>query len=262
MPVRVQIEAGIAHVRLDRPAKRNGLDPEMFGSIVEAGERLIEDRSVRAVVLSGEGPSFCAGLDLNAFVAGGTDLIATLLDRRVGPANLAQRVAWVWREVPAPVIAAIHGAAFGGGLQIALGADIRLVAPDAQLSVMEIRLGLIPDMGISKTALPHVRPDVLKELTFTGRVVSGTEAVALGLATRVCDDPLAEAMALAREISTKNPEAIRRSKVLIDRAQALDVTEALALETELQRPLLGSPNQVEAMMASLQKREPVFADPS
>lgn len=160
-----------------------------------------------------------------------------------------------------PVIAAVHGQAFGGGLQIALGADLRYVHPEAQLSVMEIKYGLVPDMGASKTLLTVVRPDVAKELTFTGRIVSGEEAVRLGLATRVCEDPIKSALETAREIATKSPHAIRAIKQLYDQAPALDVRAAFELETELQLKLLGSPNQMEAVQASFAKRDPKFSDP-
>jgi enoyl-CoA hydratase/carnithine racemase len=259
---KLEIDQGVARVTLARPDKRNGLDLPMFEAIVATGERLAREPSVRAVVLAGEGKAFCAGLDFQAFIALG-ERARRLLDRAPGsPANLAQRAAWIWREVPVPVIAAIHGAAFGGGLQIALGADLRVVAPDAQLSVMEIRYGLVPDMGASKTLLGLVRPDVAKELTFTGRIVSGAEAVALGLATRLADDPLAEALAIARTIAGRSPEAVRAAKRLFEAAPELDVEHAFRLESELQVGLLGSPSQLEAVAATLGKREPVFRDPS
>jgi enoyl-CoA hydratase/carnithine racemase len=257
---KLDVDAGVAHLRLARPDKRNGLDLPMFEAIVAAGARIAADGSVRAVVLSGEGKAFCAGLDFQAFMALG-DAGKRLLDRATGtPANLAQRVAWIWRELPVPVIAAVHGAAFGGGLQIALGADIRIVAPDAQLSVMEVRYGLVPDMSASKTLLGLVRPDIAKELTFTGRIVSGTEAVALGLCTRVAADPVGETLALAREIAKRSPDAVRAVKRLYEAAPLLDVAAAFRLETDLQLALLGSPNQLEAVAATLGRREPVFRD--
>ncbi|NCQ60061.1 MAG: crotonase/enoyl-CoA hydratase family protein [Myxococcales bacterium] len=259
--VLVSIEDHIAHVRLNRPEKRNGLDLAMFEGIVAAGERLKGESSVRAVVLSGEGHAFCAGLDFQAFFAMG-DVAQRLLDRPAGsPANLAQRVAWIWRELPMPVIAAIQGPCFGGGLQIALGADIRLVRPDAQLSIMEIKWGLVPDMSLSKTVLDLVPLDVAKELMFTGRVVDGVEAVVLGLATRAVEDPLAEALALAAIIASKNPHAIRAGKLLLDEVGELSTAEAFQFETELQLPLLGSANNMEAVQANMQKRAPVFRDP-
>lgn len=257
----VEREGAVARVAMNRPEKRNGLDLPMFEGLVEAGRRLAADPAVRAVVLYGEGKAFCAGLDFAAFMAT-ADVGPRLLARPDdSPANLAQRVAWVWREVPVPVIAAIHGQAFGGGLQIALGADLRYVRPDAELSVMEIRWGLIPDMGASRTLLSLVRPDVAKELTWSGRIVSGDEALSLGLATRVADDPLAAALETARAIAERSPQAIRGAKRLYERAPELDVPAAFALETQLQLGLLGSPNQMEAVQANMMKRAPVFRDP-
>lgn len=259
--VAVDIQNHIAHVKLSRPGKRNGLDVAMFEAIVAAGERLASEPGVRAVVLSGDGPVFCAGLDFRSFLAGGPEVRERLLRRGPqSPANLAQRVAWIWRELPMPVIAAVHGVAFGGGLQIAAGADIRLVCPETQLSVMEIKWGLIPDMAITATLLPSVRLDVLKELTFTGRIFSGEEAVRLGICTRATEEPLADAMALARAIAQRSPDAVRAGKQLLD-GRRRSVEDALARETELQVPLLGSPNQVEAITANFEKRAPNFKDP-
>ncbi|MBO6933707.1 MAG: crotonase/enoyl-CoA hydratase family protein [Deltaproteobacteria bacterium] len=256
--VRVDRDGAVATVWLTRGEKRNGLDVPMFEQLIAAGRALESDKSLRAVVLAGEGPAFCAGLDFQSFMS--TPNAPQKLLARKGPTNVAQEVGWVWRELPVPVIAAIHGSCFGGGLQIALGADIRLAHPEAQLSVMEIRWGLIPDMGITQTLLPLVRPDVAKELTFTGRRVSGKEALELGLVTRVVDDPQAEAKALADTIATKSPHAIRAAKALYDRSPGLSVAESFALETELQLPLLGSKNQLEAVQANMMKRDPVFQD--
>lgn len=259
--VLVSIENHVARVRLNRPDKRNGLDLPMFEGIVAAGEQILADNSVRAVVLSGEGPAFCAGLDVKAFFAMG-DAGQRLLDRPEGtPANIAQRVAWIWREIPVPVIAAVHGPCFGGGLQIALGADMRYVHPDAQLCVMEIKWGLVPDMSLSKTLLDLIPLDLAKELTFSGRVIDGEEAVALGLATRVVDDAIDEAVQMAELIATKNPHAIRAGKKLLDTANGLSVADAFLLETKLQLALLGSANNMEAVQANMQKRAPNFADP-
>jgi enoyl-CoA hydratase/carnithine racemase len=259
--VLLSVEDGVAYVRLNRADKRNGLDLAMFEALVAIGERVASDRRVRAVVLSGEGPVFCAGLDWKAFLGhpeGSKALGAR--DAARSPANLAQRACWVWTEVPVPVIAAVHGAALGGGLQLALACDLRLVAPDAQLSVMEIRYGLVPDMTASQTLLRLVRPDVAKELVFTGRVVSGAEAACIGLATRACEGPLTDARALARAIAAQSPDAIRAAKRLCDRAPSLGVAGALLLETELQLGLLGTPNQVEAVQAALTKRPARFDD--
>lgn len=257
----VERDGAVAHVRMNRPEKRNGLDLPMFEGLVAAGRALAADHSVRAVVLSGEGKAFCAGLDFMAFMGSAETAPKLLRGRDESPANLAQRVGWIWQEVPVPVIAAIHGQAFGGGLQIALGADLRYVHPEAQLSVMEIKWGLIPDMSASKTLLAVVPLDVAKELTFSGRVVGGEEAVRLGLATRVVDDPVAAALETARGIAQRSPQAIRAGKRLLNEAPQLSVRDAFALETELQLTLLGSPAQLEAVQANFEQRPPRFADP-
>lgn len=259
--VSLRVDDHVAHVRLNRPDKRNGLDHAMFVGLIEAGEQIMARNDVRAVVLAGEGACFCAGLDFVSFVAMGADGPKKLLAREMdSPANLAQRASYVWQEVPVPVIAAVHGPTFGGGLQIALGADIRIGAPDTEMSVMEIRWGIIPDMGITKLLPKHVRMDVAKELTFTGRRVKAEEAQALGLLTRVADDPIAAASELAGEIATKNPHAIRAGKTLFNTAPDLPVDEAFKLESALQVPLLGSKNQLEAVQANFQKRAPKFDD--
>lgn len=263
MPDRVHlsIENGVARVRLSRPDKMNGLDLAMFEALIDAGKNLAADATVRAVVLHGEGKGFCAGLDFLSFHAA-PEANGKILERGPeSPANVAQRVAWIWQEVPVPVIAAVHGVAYGGGLQIALGADLRFVTANAQLSVMEIKWGLVADMSITQTLLRLVPLDRAKELAFTGRVFLGTEAVALGLCTRVCADPLEEALATAALIAKKSPHAIRAAKTLFNEAPGLSRADALRLETDLQLSLLGSPNQLEAVQANMAKRDPVFADP-
>lgn len=261
--VLITLEGHVAHVRLNREGKRNGMDLAMFEGLIAAGERVAADRSIRAVVLSGEGKAFCAGLDWGAFLAMGADVGQKLLERDLtkSPANLAQRACWVWQEVPVPVIAAVQGAAYGGGLQLALAADVRLVAPDAQLSVMEIKYGLIPDMSATQTLARLVRPDVALELVFTGRVVAAEEAVRIGLATRLSERALEEAQDLARAIAARSPDAIRAAKRLFRGAHAADVAASFRLETELQIALLGSANQMEAVQATMAKRDPVFTDP-
>ena len=256
------IEDGVADVRLNRPDKLNGLDLPMFDALVETGKRVSQDRSLRAVVLSGEGRGFSAGLDFMSFMAASEGPKRNLFERSPeSPANLAQRAAFIWAEVPIPVIAAVHGVAFGGGIQIALAADIRIVAPDARLSVMEIKWGLIPDMSGTQTLRRLVPLDVAKELTFTGKIVSGSEAVELGLATRVSEKPYEDAMALAREIAGKSPDAIRAGKRLLNAAGLVSLAEGLQLEEDLQRSLMGSPNQMEAVQANFEKRAPRFRDP-
>ncbi|MCA9575292.1 MAG: crotonase/enoyl-CoA hydratase family protein [Polyangiales bacterium] len=264
MTDRVLIErhGAVAHVQLNRADKRNALDVAMFEGIVAAGEQLRTDRSVRAVVLSGVGQAFSAGLDFSAFSAfasgGGSSLLAR--DAAVSPANLAQRVGWIWQELEVPVIAALHGVAFGGGFQIAAGADIRVAHPQTQLSIMEIKWGLVPDMSITATTLRSVPLDVIKDLMFTGRVVGGEEALGLRLVTRLADDPVATALELAGTIATKNPHAIRAGKRMLNQALDLDIPARFRLETDEQLALLGSANQMEAVMANMQKRDPVFSD--
>jgi enoyl-CoA hydratase/carnithine racemase len=261
--VTVDRNDGVADVRLSRAEKLNALDPAMFEGLVETGKSLAAERWLRAVVLSGEGRAFSAGLDFASFLAlSGDRPSRDLFDRTdASPANYAQRAAWIWSEMPVPVIAAVHGVAFGGGLQIALAADIRIVHPDAQLSVMEIKWGLIPDMSGTQTLRHLVRLDVAKELTFTGRIVSGTEAVELGLATRVSPNPREEALALAREIAGKSPSAIRAGKRLLNEAVLAERADGLRLEESLQRSLIGRPNQLEAVQANMEKRAPRFSDP-
>ncbi|CAA9513212.1 MAG: Enoyl-CoA hydratase/isomerase [uncultured Sphingomonadaceae bacterium] len=259
--IRMTIEGGVADVRLTRPDKMNALDPAMFDALEEAGDRLRGMAGLRAVVLSGEGRAFCAGLDLANFAgmadgAGRTDLGP----RTHGPANRPQHVVLQWRALPVPVIAAVHGVAFGGGFQLALGADVRFVAVDAKLSVMEIKWGLVPDMGGALLMRELVRPDVLAELTYTGRVFDGAEAARLGLATRICDDPRAEALAFAREVAAKSPDAIRAAKRLLSHADEGFARRVLQAESDEQGVLIGSPNQVEAVRAGLEKRAASFRD--
>ena len=258
--VRIEIADGVADARMVRADKHNGLDGRMFTSLIAAIEQLAEEDELRAVVLSGDGPSFCAGLDFKSFTSDGGP---NLLERPDGElANLAQKVAYGWRELPVPVIAALHGACFGGGLQIALGADIRIAAPDTRLSAMEIVHGLIPDMSITQTLPRLVGDDVARELTFTGRMVSGTEAAALGLCTRVADDPFAEAMALATEIAGKSPRAVRQAKRLLQSSIAPGRTpsEHFLDERTTMGSLIGSPDNIEAVGAYFDKRDPVFPD--
>lgn len=264
--VTISIAGGVADVRLNRPDKRNALDGEMFLAIARAGERLCSEPGVRAVVLSGEGPSFCAGLDFSSFqqMAGGA--AAGNDDGNPGRVDagrithLGQQVCWVWQEVPVPVIAAVHGHALGGGIQIALGADIRIVHPDAQLSVREVHWGLVPDMTGTLMLSHLVRPDVAKELTFTARVVSGREAVELGLGTRLSETPREDALALASEIAGRSPHAIRGVKELFNRLTGAGAAEQFAAERRVIGSLVGTANQVEAVSANFEKRPPAFSD--
>lgn len=262
--VTISTQDGVADVRLNRPDKLNALDVAMFSALVEAGDAVRADPSVRAVVLSGEGRAFCAGLDFTAFqsMAGdGFSAGSSLAERPDGRiTNLGQQACYTWFEMPAPVIAAVHGACLGGGFQIANACDIRIVAPDVKMSVLEVRWGLTPDMTGTQLLPRLVGLDVAKELTFTGRMIDGAEAVRLGVATRVADDPRAEALALAAEIAGKSPHAIRGAKALLNLAGTVSLAEGFKTEEQTIRSLIGTPNQVEAVTAYFEKRPPVFTD--
>ena len=252
---------GVADVRLTRPEKRNALDRAMLTAIIEAVEQVAAERSVRVAVLSGEGKAFCAGLDTSLFAAMAERSGAPQPDGIAGSLRVdAVRAVRVWTELAVPVIAAVHGVAVGGGFQLALGADIRIVAPDAQLGVFEIKWGIVPDMCGTQLLPPLVGPDVAKDLMFTARVVDGTEAKAIGLATRVADDPRAAALALAAEIAGRNPDAIKVMKRLVDLAWATPLAEGLRAEQELTEGMIGSANQLEAVIANLEQRPGNFVD--
>ncbi|WP_321950637.1 crotonase/enoyl-CoA hydratase family protein [Paraburkholderia bannensis] len=261
--VEIDITDGVADVRLNRAHKMNALSPAMFDAILAAGERLARAADLRAVVLSGNGNAFCAGLDLESMAA--LDEVGRktpIAERTHGLSNYAQHICMLWRELPVPVIAALHGVAFGGGLQLALGADLRFVAPDTRLSVMEMKWGLVPDMGGMVLTRGLVRDDQLRELIYSARVVSASEALELGLATRVCDDPHTQALTMAREIAQRSPDAIRAAKRLLHVAAQGDAAATLLAESIEQAALIGGANQREAVAANLQKRAPVFSPAS
>ena len=269
--IALEIREGVADVRLLRSEKMNALDDAMFEAIIGTGERLKTEPGVRAVVLSGEGRAFCAGLDMGNFAKMGgakpapsgeakVDREGRLAARTHGVANRPQYAAWVWREVPVPVIAAVHGVAFGGGFQVMLGADLRYVAPDTRMCVMEMKWGLVPDMAGTQLMRHLAREDVVRELTYTGRIFSAEEALGLGFATRLCDDPRAAALETAREIASKNPDAIRAAKRILNDAPYADAARGLLAESTEQDRLIGTANQIEAVKANLQKRAPEFSD--
>jgi enoyl-CoA hydratase/carnithine racemase len=269
--VTISIDDHVADVRMNRPEKINALDAAQFAAIVDAGESLKSEPGVRAVVLSGNGRGFCAGLDFGSFqqMAGGNGAERPAREERparnVGDmdgriTHLGQQACWVWQELEVPVIAAVHGVALGGGCQVALGADLRIAAPDATFSVLEIRWGLTPDMTATVTLTGLVRPDVAKELTFTGRIVKGAEAVEIGLATRLSEHPLDDALALARDIAAKNPHAVRGAKRLLNQASRTSLADQFGDERATIGALIGSPNQVEAVTAFFEKRDASFAD--
>jgi enoyl-CoA hydratase/carnithine racemase len=260
-PLTVAIADKVATVTLNRPEKANAVNLEMFDALAAAGRELAAERSIRAVILTGAGDNFCAGIDVALFRDAALQFdaagMAPLSD---SPANRFQSAAYVWRELPVPVICAIHGVAYGAGLQIALGADLRYARPDARLAIMEIKWGLIPDMAITTTLRDLAAADRVKELAMTGRIISGEEAAAAGLVTALHADPLAAARETAAMICAQSPDAIRAMKRLINQAWRLSDAESLTLEAELQLGVMGKKNQIEAIMANQQDRAPEFDD--
>lgn len=263
--VKVSIENGVADIRLSRASKMNALDADMFTALAETGARLKRDQNLRAVVLSGEGSAFCAGLDVErmAAVANGDNLLpfARLDQRTHGIANFVQHIVWLWRELPVPVIAAVHGTALGGGFQLALGADLRYAAPGTRLGMIEAKWGLVPDMAGTQLMRHLAREDIVRELTYTARIFSAEEALAYGFVTRLEADPRAAALTTAREIAALSPHAIRAAKRLLNQAVACDAEEGLTAETMEQKALLGSANQIEAVRANMEKRMPNWSNP-
>jgi enoyl-CoA hydratase/carnithine racemase len=275
--VTISVVDGIADVKMNRADKRNALDNAMFASLCAAGEYLKTLDGLRVVVLSGDGASFCAGLDFSSFAqmaeAGAkanaadkkpdkkSDMNAgAMVDGRI--THMAQQVCWVWQEVPVPVIAAVHGHALGGGIQIALGADIRIVHPDTQLSVREVHWGLIPDMTGTLMLSRLTRPDVVKNLVFTARIFSGKEGYEMGLVTQLSQDVYADAMTMAREIAGRSPEAVRGAKKLINLLANSGAAEQFAAERATIGQLIGTANQAEAVMSHFEKRPPNFVSGS
>lgn len=260
---------GVAEVCLSRPDKMNALDTAMFDGLLLAGDYLGQLSDLRSVVLHGEGRAFCAGLDMGSFNrmdqgAGMGDGLDDLVPRSHGHTltNRAQQVAWQWHTLAVPVVAAVHGVAFGGGLQLALGADIRYVASDVRLSVLEMQWGLVPDMAGMVLLRGLLRDDVARELIYSARVLGGEEACRLGLSTAVHADPLAQAREFARSVAQRNPDAVRAAKRLLNQAGVVGAAELLLAESVEQQALIGSPNQLEAVSAGLARRLPVFAPAS
>jgi enoyl-CoA hydratase/carnithine racemase len=256
--VRLDVKNGIAQVRLTRPDKMNALDPAMFEAISAAGDELEVHPDVRVVILSGEGQAFCAGLDverIKAAAAGESILpFADLNQRTHGVTNWAQHLVWLWRELPVPVIAAVHGVAYGGGFQLALGADLRYVAPDTRFAIVETKWGLVPDMAGTQLMRHLAREDVVRELTYTARTFSAVEALAYGFATHITLDPQSAAMETASMIASHSPDAIRAAKRLLNLAVDCNAATGLAAETAEQNALLAKPNNIEAVMANLENR--------
>ncbi len=255
--VSITVTDQIADVRLTRADKMNAIDPAMFAAIGAAIDGLADRSDVRCVVLSGEGKAFCAGLDMASMQAGGS---GTGRERNDQGSILPQHVTWGWRNLPMPVIAAVHGVAFGGGFQIMSGADIRIVAPGTRFSIRESYWGLVPDMAGWPIWRGLVRDDVLRELAYTAREFDADEALVHGFVTRIAGDPHAAAMALARAIAARSPHAIRGIKRLANAAHDADPRALLQMETDEQVAVIGKPNMMEAVAANMGKRAAVFQD--
>lgn len=259
--VTIEIEDGIAEVTLNRPEKLNAFDTAMFAAVSAAGERLRKEPGLRAVILSGAGRGFCAGIDTSLLMEFASNLEALRAEILTPPpgqaANRFQHPCTVWADLPVPVIAALHGVAYGAGLQLALGADLRIAAPGTQVSIMESRWGLIPDMGLTKRLPALMRADQALDLILSARVIDAPEAAALGLITRLADEPLHAAREAARAIAARSPDAVRSAKELV-RAAWPGGDGCLSLEARLQAAIIGAPNQIEAVMAGMQKRAARF----
>ena len=255
--VSITVTDQIADVRLNRADKMNAIDPAMFAGIGAAIDELAGMKDVRCVVLSGEGRGFCAGLDMASMAAGGS---GTGRERNDQGSILPQHVTWGWRNLPMPVIAAVHGVAMGGGFQIMSGADIRIAAPGTRFAIRETYWGLVPDMAGFPIWRGLVRDDVLRELVYTAREFDADEALGHGFITRISQDPHAAAMDLARVIAGRNPHAIRGAKRLCNMAHDADPRAMLVAETDEQIAVIGKPNMMEAVAANMGKRAPVFVD--
>ncbi|WP_342657883.1 crotonase/enoyl-CoA hydratase family protein [Sphingomonas sp. NY01] len=256
--VAITLADGVAEVRLARAAKMNAIDAPMFAQIADTIAALATRAEVRVVILSGEGNAFCAGLDMAAMAGGGSGLLTE--ERTHGAANLVQQAAWGWRTLPMPVIAAVHGVAFGGGFQIMSGADIRLAHPATRFAIREMHWGLVPDMAGVALWRGMVRDDVVRELTYTAREFSAEEAQAFGFVTRLTEDPMGSARDLARVIAARSPDAVREAKGLLAVAADGDAATILRAESAAQLRLMRGANQREAVMANLEKRAARFLD--
>jgi enoyl-CoA hydratase/carnithine racemase len=274
MTVVVEVTAGIAEVRLNRPERRNAIDDATYEGLLRAGARLREDPRVRVVVLTGAGAAFCAGADTATFdlmrehgpdapwrPADADEQAAAIVDVAGLRLGRGQRAVLVWRTMPVPVIAAVQGAAVGLGLQLALAADIRIAAPSATLGAYEIRWGLAPDSAGTQLLPALIGPDRAMLLCATGRSMSGAEALVCGLVTELADDPVATAFGLAQEIAGRSPEAVRSVVRLLRAAQGWPDQEALIAERTEMFANIGTDNQREAVAAAREHRRPVFTEP-
>lgn len=264
--ISLDVSAGVAHVVLNRPEKMNALDTKMFQALIEVAQQIDADKEIRVVVISGAGKAFCAGLDMENFSSmlasekSAEGITSNLTPRTHGIANDPQYAVWAWRELRVPVIAAVEGVAVGGGLQLALAADMRYAAPDSRFSILELKWGLIPDMSSTQLMRHHVPEDAVRELTYTARLFDAQEAREYNFITKIVDDPVAHALEVAKAIANRNPHAVQASKRVLNQANYVSAAEGLLMESQEQDKVIGSPNQLEAVMAELQKRPPKFED--
>jgi enoyl-CoA hydratase/carnithine racemase len=258
--VKVRIDGPVAVVTMNRPEKLNGLDFAMFDGLIAAARSLSRQRAVRAVILRGEGPAFSAGLDFASVGREPARMFRSFLKLPWQATNRFQEVAWIWRRLPMPVIAVLHGRCYGGALQIALGADFRIATAECELSVMEAKWGLVPDMSGSVTLAELLPLDVAKRLTMTGEIIDGARAAELGLVSEVAEDPLERAYALARQLSERSPDAVAASKALFNRGWHRPPRGAFALERRLQITLLRGANHKIARTAGMAREIPAFVD--
>jgi len=276
--IKLVVNEHVAHVVLARSEKMNALDMAMIKAIDLVGERIKADKTIRAVVLSSDGEHFCAGLDKSVFTSllEGADISLDpskhsvienqqkepfkLAQRTHGVANIYQYVVWMWRELSVPVVVAIQGVTFGGGLQLALGGDCRFASPNSRFSILEMKWGLIPDMGGIQIMRNLVRDDVMRMLSYTAQEFSADKAKEWGFITDVVEDPVAHSLALAKKIAQQSPDAIRTTKKVISESYDLSAEEGLLLEAQEQDKILGNTNQVEAVMSQLQGRPAKFID--
>ena len=249
-------------VSLNRPAKLNGLTMAMLRGLDDAAKSLRRDRDLRGVIFAGAGNSFCAGLDFGSVLKKPMDIVKAFAPNPLAGdgANLFQRVCWEWRRLPAPVIAVVHGHCYGGGVQLALGADFRVTAADARWSVLEAKWGLIPDMSGARTLADHVGAEQARWLTMTGRELSGAEAVEVGLATETTeslDDAHSRAREILRELMGRSPDQLAATKSLFNHAWRSPRATFRAERFE-QAKLLLSENAARARTAAMKKTPPNF----
>ena len=245
--VTLSTEDNIAFVTFNRAEKRNALDMAMFKSIEQISRRLRHNRQIRAVIVQGKGEDFCSGLDVKSMMGQKTSILALLRKWLPGQANLAQKVSVNWRKIPVPVIMVIQGRCWGGGLQIALGADFRFATPGASFSIMEGKWGLIPDMGGNLALRELVAKDVGLRLAMSAEVISAHTALEYGLISEIHEDPLQGAKRFAGQIIERSPDAVAALKKLYQQNWLKSERSILAKESYYQVKILLGKNQARAV---------------